>query len=263
MTSVMCWIGVDSRGISSVNIAADSRISWASESWDQGRKVFAAVKEPHVFGYYGDIVFPALAIPTVIELLDRRVVELSATGQWQGPVSTLLRTLWRGYPVSQRQDFGIIHAVRFGAGMGADFRLAIHSYRASADGWKHDQIPMPSVSSALRILGSGAAPVRRARARWQSSGARDTSRAEFSAFCDALAAGSDLHSGGGPQLVSLYRVGGGRLLGTIFRGRRYIAGRELAGRENVEPIEWRNELFERCDGRTRRRLGEAASHAQP
>jgi hypothetical protein len=87
MTSLVAWVGADSHGPASLNIAADSRISWAvrrsaAYHWDQGKKVFASSTVPLVIGFVGDVLFPALVLPGIIDLVStaecsRQMVRLS------------------------------------------------------------------------------------------------------------------------------------------------------------------------------------------
>jgi hypothetical protein len=81
MTTLVCLVGVDQRKPSSVYIGSDSRISWGDSDtvWSQGRKVFACANSPRVFGYVGDVTFPALAIPTIVDLIDKGAVDPNAT----------------------------------------------------------------------------------------------------------------------------------------------------------------------------------------
>ena len=61
MTSLLAWVGVDSRHLSSIYLASDSRISWGDvANWDFGRKLFASTKYPEIIGYVGDVLFPSL-----------------------------------------------------------------------------------------------------------------------------------------------------------------------------------------------------------
>lgn len=142
------------------------------------------------------------------------------------------------------------------------FRLTqlSHRRRGTPD-WVIRDIAVTSTSSCLVIDGSGKASVQRALASWTDSSAGGTSRAVFSGFVDGVVSGIDSDSGGAPQLGSLYRVGGGRLLGIVHNGQRYFAGSHLVGNEAAEGLEWRNALFERADGRTKSRL--AGAQAQP
>ena len=81
-----------------------------------------------------------------------------------------------------------------------------------------------------------------------------SNRKVFSGFVDAVTARVDPNSGGAPQLGCIYRTGPGRLLGIIHDSQRYFAGAHLIGDEALDGVEWRNALFERADGHTKRRL---------
>jgi hypothetical protein len=72
MTTLISWIGVDSRKPSSLYIASDSRLSWASSDayWDRGRKVFSSKRLPHIWGYCGDVLYPSLALGQIIAAVD-------------------------------------------------------------------------------------------------------------------------------------------------------------------------------------------------
>ncbi|MEU6189651.1 hypothetical protein [Nocardia sp. NPDC047038] len=120
------------------------------------------------------------------------------------------------------------------------------------------QIPMPDHSAALHIAGSGANEIRKAQQFWDISQARNTSRAVFGAFCESLATGGDINSGGAPQVVGLRRIGPAMTIGVVYKGRRYIAGRSVSPSEaeSMTALPWSNELFEIVDPkRKKRRVG--------
>ncbi len=125
-------------------------------------------------------------------------------------------------------------------------------------------LPIPEASGIIKAWGSGEAAVARWYERWLSTrqGGR-TSRSVFSAFCDALASGDDPFTGGAPQLVGLYRQGVGETLGVVFQGVRYILGVPIQDLALVTSVEWRNALFERCDGHSMERLEGAQRHGRP
>lgn len=267
MTSLIAWVGADSRGPSSLNMAADSRITWNSGSpaayhWDQGKKVFASSSSPLLIGFVGDVLFPALVLPGVIDRIDRGVFR--PDGSVVEGVISALRRGWRDYPPTERRDVSVYIAHRMGEGMSCRFRLTSLSYRtgASAD-WTASEIKVPPSSAFLKIDGSGKISVRKALAAWQATSAADTSRAVFSGFVDAVTARVDPNSGGAPQLGCIYRIGPGRLLGIIHNSQRYFAGTHLIGDEALEGIEWRNALFERADGQTKQRLPGAQPQPRP
>jgi hypothetical protein len=262
MTSIVVWAGVDTHGPSSLYVASDSRISWGKrDSWDQGRKVFSSASYPHIFGYWGDVIFPALAIPTIIDRIDRRILN-SRDGAWHIEIEQAVRLLWKNYPKEQRRNFGIVHGLRAGEGTSSIFSVAIVAYERVSDSWATVRVPMPERSAVLKIAGTGMPHIQQALTLWQSSRAANTSRAIFSAFCESIAGRGDPLTGGPPQLAGLYRIGPGRLFGVIYNNQRYFAGATLAGYENPEEIEWRNRLFERMNGRTKKRIAEAQRHAE-
>ena len=173
-----------------------------------------------------------------------------------------IRTLWASYPQRQRRSFGILHGFRVSDGMASDFRLNVTTYDGSTDAWNFEETSMPDSSSLLLVQGSGGASIRSASTQWERSHAARTSRAVFGAFTEALGAGADPLSGGGPQLVGLYRKGPGRTFGTVFDKRRFFAGAPVARDADWnEEVEWRNELFERVSGETARRIDGAQVHS--
>lgn len=136
MTSVAIWAGVDTRGPASLYIASDSRLSWGGGvTWDQGRKVFSSMSKPHIFGYWGDVLFPALTIPVIVDRIDRGLL-CPADERWHVEVQKAIRRLWADYPESKRRDFGIAHGFRTDAGIGCVFNIAITSYEHKSDTWE-------------------------------------------------------------------------------------------------------------------------------
>jgi hypothetical protein len=262
MTSIVVWAGVDTHGPASLYIASDSRISWdRQQTWDQGRKVFASVSHPHIFGYWGNVLFPALAIPVIIDRIDRGLLS-PQDGRWHSEIQQEIRALWSRYPERQRTDVGIVHGFRTGEGTHSTFSVAIFAYEHAKNTWTTLEIPMPQTSSALRVAGSGIQEIQKALALWRSSRAANTSRAVFSAFCESIAGHGDPQTEGPPQLGGLYRIGPGRLFGVIYNNQRYFAGATLRASGNLDEIEWRNRLFERMDGHTKKRITKAQRHQE-
>ena len=74
MTSLIGWVGVDSRGCASLYLASDGRISWPDgEVWDSGRKLFTSRATPDpalVFKFYQDRETPNAGIPRVASVID-------------------------------------------------------------------------------------------------------------------------------------------------------------------------------------------------
>lgn len=263
MTSLVVWVGADSRGPSSMNIASDSRLSWSGEKpyyWDQGKKIYASTTEPFLVGFTGDVLFPALVLPGLIDRIDRRLVPAGIP--LLDYVYSALRAGWEKYPPKEQRSFSLFVCHREGIGMESLFRLD----RMAVDrklNWSREAIHVPETSQTLIIDGSGKESIEAGVATWQTGPTENTSRAVFSGFVDGLVAGGDPISGGSPQLGSIYRVGTGRLLGIVHEKERYFAGVRLLGDEQPQGVEWRNALFERADGVSKRRLSNAQHHERP
>ena len=264
MTSIAVWCGVDSRAPASLYIASDSRISWAprSANWDRGRKTFSCRSEPFIFGYWGQVLFPALAIPLVQERADLGMYAAMPGPKAHKAIAGALIRQWKTYPSRYRSDVGVVIGSRSGEGMNGNFVLSVLTYRSTSDDWDLRVQPMPTTSSMLAVAGSGADDVRKTLKVWNSSAAGKTSRAVFSAFCEAVSGGGDPLSGGPPQLVGLHRKGPGKSFGIVVDKRRYLSGADVVADEyhHLEHVEWFNELFERVDPVRKKRLCGAQIH---
>ena len=264
MTSVAAWIAVDSRGPSSAYIATDSRLTWgASEHWDYGRKAFASSRYPDISAYVGDVLFPSMLLSQYTDVRDAdRTADYLSSGDRFAKLVEACRLTHKDLPANQKRPFTIVHVSREGEGMVAAFQVRTLTYRRG--GWETECLSSDwERSTIVRAEGSGRDAVLAANERWESGESGGTSRACFSAFVDSLAKGGDAHSGGAPQLVALYRKGPGRSLGVIQGKSRFISGLPIQSSGPMPDVEWRNELFERCDGVTRRRLKGAQRHQRP
>ena len=262
MTTLLAWAGADQRGPASLYLASDSRITWgsASASWDRGRKLFAAQTQPHLFGYCGDAFFPTQILSQIADMIDGELI--CRSGQELNvclkSIVDILEKSLDGYPISQLQDFSILHAMRVGNGLKCHFYL--HEIRFAKKKIEAVRpIAMPQCSEVLTVTGSGAACFRTSMFAWSQSDVQKTSRAVFSAFCDALRDSGDSLSAPPPQLIGLYRIGAGRALGVIWDGKRYFNGIEVSGNANYKSVQWHNDLFEIANPVTMKR----EVHAQP
>lgn len=266
MTSLICWAGVDSRGPASIYLASDSRISWSPGGiWDRGRKVFACNTSPELLGYLGQVLFPSQALSQARDLIDAGL--LFTTGappeQKRDAIFGIVKEHFRTYPVERDQVFTVVHCTRHREGMDSTFHVSTLSWRTSC-GWQEEVVSIPSVSGIIKAWGSGEAAIDTWYKRWMNTQqGRRTSRSVFSAFCDALSSGEDSFTGGAPQLVGVYRRGGGATFGLVYAGRRYTLGVRVEDHGGLSKIEWRNALFERCDGQMMNRLESAQRHQRP
>jgi hypothetical protein len=249
-------------------MASDSRISWGSDSsaqkWDFGCKLFASGTRPDTFGYIGDVLFPSQILGQVLGVVDRGVL----FGTSDSPMlrfeklCKMIRAGFLDYPIQQRGQFTIAYCTREGEGMESQFNMFLLSWDGNR-GWQQAQPDLPQQSGVIEVKGSGAKSLQKWNAIWNRTKEKGTSRLVFSAFCDSLASGEDIFTGGAPQLVGIYRKGSARAIGIVFRDKRFLSGLPIDDLAISGEIEWRNTVFERCDGITGGLLTGAQPHATP
>lgn len=267
MTSITAWVGVDSRGPSSIYIASDSRISWGkTDSWNYGRKLFSSMKYPDILGYCGDVLFPSLVLGRVTDLIDSNLLFTAgdAPNAKFEKISHVIKRSFIGYP--QKSDilipFKIVYCTRQNEGMSLSFHMSVLSW-AVGNGWTSEQLTIPAKSGIVFSSGSGKCYVEKWHERWEKTSQGGTSRAVFGAFCDSIHSDDDKFSGGAAQLVGIYRKGIGEIIGIVKNNECFVFGLPVPECEELEAIEWRNNIFERCDWRTKERLPNAQPHLRP
>ncbi|MBR9803156.1 hypothetical protein GYB59_16345 [bacterium] len=244
MTSLISWTGVDNRGPASLYIASDSRLSGSTKSWDCGRKVFACRNSPDIFGYCGAVLFPSQFISQLIDAIDAGVLfPVSATpGQRVSILRQYIDDAAASFP--EQSTFKIAYGTRNGEGFGASFLVATISW--DTKNVSVTEYDMPRQSDLVLAAGSGTPVVEDFQFEWRTGDVGQTSRAVFSAFCDAIQSGRDKYTGGPPQLVGLYLRGPARTFGVIHNGDCFLHG--MRANENTNGnLECHNRLFERCD----------------
>jgi hypothetical protein len=265
MTSLICWVGADSRGPSSAYFASDSRISWGTSSgWDNGQKVFACTSLPDMFAYCGDVVFPYSVLNQVVAMVDRGLLydASCSPAERRDKLEQLLQQSFSIYPAAQRQPFSVLYGTRSTEGATpAVFHLAQIDWKPQS-GWSRAWLPIPNSSALVVALGSGTDLAKESNERWNQSDAGGTSRAVFSGFCDHLRTGADPRSGGPPQLAAIYRKGPARVVGVVTSAGKSLLGLPIHG-PGSSVIDWRNELFEVCDPVTGARAMGADHHVRP
>jgi hypothetical protein len=265
MTTLIGWLGVDSRGPSSLYLAADSRFTWTPDvTWDYGRKLFASRSGPVILGYCGDVLFASHGIGQALQLLEAGLLHPEATAP-EARVASLaefLKGSLHTYPSSQQREFSVVYASRIGPDRHPLFFVAEISWSPSV-GWSSVSATLPNESAVVIARGSGQRDFVAPYGRWKDGEVGRTSRAVYSAFCDHLANGTDPRTGGPPQLVGLYRTGPAVTFGVIYSGARWLSGARVPDGAVPPDIEWRDELFQRCDGRTMAVKSDAQRHARP
>lgn len=270
MTLLASWIGIDTHGPTSAYIVADSRISWTNTKYfDYGRKVFASKAYPEIFGYSGDVLFPSIVLGQIIEMIDSELLfntKLSCD-QKNKIVFEKLCYSFSKYPDAYGDNpIQILHISR-----DTNFVKYPNFYHYlltwnRKSGWQQRIMKIPNVSGLLNVLGSGGKEfLDNYDTRYQQGKNQSTSRNVFHCFIDTLSNIKDVHCGGAPQLVGIYRkpFTNAQSYGIIFEGKRFFLGMEIPKDSSFEKIEWRNELFELCNGASKEKIEGAASQKDP
>lgn len=272
MTTLLSWISYSDTGEQShlpraVYLVSDSRITWgrADRRWENGRKVFAPLTEPHLFGYNGDVVLPALILGQLTSAMDARVLfdaGATAADRHQTVFGVIRRAVACAIE-TPTQNFAIHHLLRESDWPSTTFRAWDISFDARTRTCESTELSIPTTTNLVASFGSGSGTAKSQLDRWNASDAAGRSRAVLSSFCDAIRSGQDPLSGGPPQLAALYTSGSPVQIGMCIGERRYLNGLEVDPRENLASIEWRNELGEVVDPTTGRTPISARRFARP
>jgi hypothetical protein len=271
MTTLASWAAIDSRGIASLYLVSDSRFTYAISGKvqsDEGQKIYACQTQPNLFGYCGWVDFPARALREITEEIDAGklflredtidVKQEKLLVELKRKLNSVLATT----RLPPNLSFKILHAARHGSGLKARFTVWVNQWSFSG-GWRIEELDLPVHSDLVDQDGSGAAALIIEHDRWQRSDVAKTSRAVFSAFCDALKKKTDPYSGGPPQLAGLFRTGTAHHFGIVYNGKLYFQGKEATAPGLPKVPEWFNETFERCDPITLKRLPYAQPQPRP
>lgn len=101
--------------------------------------------------------------------------------------------------------------------------------------------------------------------KYEEGSNKGTSRNVFHCLCDTLSHINDPYVGGAPQIVGIYRKPNsqGTTFGVIYGGSRYFLGAKIDNLHSFDKVDWRNENFEQCDGRTMKKLAYAQPQPDP
>ena len=269
MTLLVAWLAVDTHGPSTVYIAADSRLSWSGLAhYDHGRKVFACKNSADVLGYCGDVLFPSMALAQIVEMIDAGLLfePTSSPEERSKCIVQKLRHQFSSYPSDvagiSADSLEVIHASREYEGKVFECRLLRWSRET---GWSLSKVSLPTHSEVLFARGSGAKDFNQRLEKYDKGPNAKTSRSAFHCFCDSLQNSGVASVGGAPQLVGILRKpkSTGIDYGVINSGRRYFLGSRIDELKNFDRIEWRNDLFELCDGKTKTRIPDAQRQPNP
>lgn len=253
MTALAAWIAYSDLGPTSAYIATDSRISWTTAAkWDIGKKCFASLRFPDIFGYVGEVLLPSLLLGQVCCVLDSGgVVKTSSLGDRQKLVADSVQHAVLGYPNSRFRPFTIVHVGRDDdAEDGTEFQISLIDVDRARNVQKsrilsHNRASVLHLGGQkfvrsmqrVHVAGSGAALVNGFREGWNETKHAHTSRTIFSSLCEAISANRDPAVGGPAQLVGLMRKGAGQTYGFLGADRSpSVAGMPIA---DTQPLSQR------------------------
>lgn len=272
MTLLASWVAVDSRKPSAIYIVSDSKITWGNKGeYKYGRKVFASLTSPNIFGYCGDVLFPTIFLSQLVSLIDAGLIiktEWTYRKKTAAIIKYLKETL-STYPYRKgdnimRDELEIIYGTR---DKDSTFHCVDIKWSKHNNMWTFQSLPMERQSYQLRITGSGKFEFKKKYEEYIQNKGMRTSRAMFQTFCDTLKNIKDKHCGGAPQLVGIYSKPNSpaRNYGIIYKNHRYALGLlvDACKNMNADTIEWRNELFEICNPKSMNRREGAQAQPYP
>lgn len=253
MTTLVGWVGVDSRRVTSVYMASDSRFTWSNGSlWDYGKKLFSTSSGTELLGYAGDVLFSSQMLSQVVDQMNCGLFSNSDDSPESrvDRLEKLLEWALSHYPASERRNFDVAYISRHGENMSSIFYISVISWRSGS--FTRSVISQPDSSGPILVLGSGAASFkRRFDCLTQNGKNMRTSRLVYSAFCDHLLSGEDRYTGGPPQLIGLFSSRPACNFGVIHKGERWMSGSRVP--DDIRfgtDVPWRDDLFQVCNGVT-------------
>ncbi len=276
MTLIASFVGVDCKvpkpKPASIYIVSDSKITWTDNKkkiladFDFGRKVFGCKNSPDIFGYCGDVLFPSIVLNQIVDIADQGLLfqpNSTCKQKFQAVIDKLIQS-FKNYPSDvsgiTTDTFQIIHASR---DEDKNFFCQAMQWTKADNKWTNLTVDFKDHSDKLFVLGSGKTEFLQKFAEYAESSNQKTSRAVFHCFTDTLINIKDKYCGGAPQLVGLYRKDNAKFFGIIHDNKRYLHGVQVDNLINLDNVEWRNNLFEVCDGKTMTRKKDAQRQPNP
>lgn len=264
MTLLAAWVGVDTKKdvpkVASIYFATDSRISWSSgDNFDGSTKSFGMTNHPDIFAFCGDVLFPTIIIPQIIQHADKMMLypkDCTVEEKFEIIKAKIAESI-KQYPNSQTAGlFTILYATR-------DNKKNFHCYRIDwsvKNGLSGKKLKLPTQSNIVEVLGSGAAEFSGNFGRFYNNPKYNnygTSRTVYHCFTETLDDIKDPKCGGAPQIVGLYRINNAINFGIVNGDKIFLGGSEIIKPKSDIFVEWRNENFERVDPQTMKILSSA------
>lgn len=252
MTLIMGWLACDARGPCSAYIASDSRISNGINHYDNSKKLFALRNTPDILGYCGETMFTSQFLSTMTNILDENKL-LSADMDYNERSELIFNVLKKCY-TNYKLNNSFIRVYHIGRNK--QYLFDANKYTWNGREWIKEAVETNYQKSELLFVdGSGKKEYNQRFQCFKNGNNEGTSRNYFHCFCDIMKDMQDKHTGGAPQLVSLYRGEkfNGMHHGIVLNGTCFYQGQNVEEYCNMVDVRWYNEEFEICDRKTKSR----------
>ena len=265
MTLVVGWAGFDDkarhrRKVSSLYIAADSRINWNGVTrYDGHQKVFASIRHPEIFGFCGDVTFCNMIISQILAKIDSDILFDSDEPNKQVVISEEMAQMLIKYPITGETERS---EIIYGTRCANQFHFYLFKFKD-----RHVLVSeWPITEEKGREIYFGGSGRDSFNSNWinvdhEKDDNHMTTRNVYHCVARTIEQCADSQVGGVPQLVGLYRVGAGRQFGIVKDGICYFGGQPCKDLPNLTNLEWRNDNFERVDVNTGNLM--PGAHPQP
>lgn len=265
MTLVVAWAGFDDksrhrRKVSSLYIAADSRINWNGVfQYDGCQKVFASVKYPEIFGFCDDVNFCEIVIGQILDEINNGILFRSEEPDKADIIAQEMQQVFSDYP----KNVNIANSqIIYGTRICNQFHLFQFQFKGTDVSFSEWPITEERDRNIF-ACGSGKKKFydNFIMVNHEKDENHMTTRNVYHCVARTIEQCPDSQVGGVPQMVGLYRGGNGRHFGIVKNDGYYFGGRNCKDVTYLSNVEWRNDNFERVDVRTGKLI--KGAHPQP
>lgn len=250
MTSLIAWIAKDSRSISSLNFASDSRIYWdKNDKYEMGKKLFFSQNHPEIFGFTGDVLICYFILNHLINLIDitNLIKNCNTINEKNEAIFNEIKKIIDCYPRNRIRNFNIYYGTRLGKSNQCKFGLLRIEYKNN----KLSKEELNLLEKNYFIDGSGKKTIEEMIYQYKKKLKENIllSREIFSAFCDSINSNLDNCTNNIAQVVSLYRDHSAQPIGYVSSDEKiFLYGIECMQNYLDNPsIQFRDSLYQRCN----------------
>ena len=270
MTTLIAWVSVDEVGVSALNIASDSRFSWADEEiivrngipeirprivskWDSGKKLFSCRNATDFFGFSGRVVTQSAILSQIVDAIDFGVIKLDdlCPIERHNVIFEIFRSAHQKLDKSNQAAMSFFHGFRENSKSSSIFHLWETSCADGGGFWKNCKInTLQKQSSIIAFSGTGGIQPGNALATIRRKFGSNVSSI-FQALNKAIDEGQDPFSGGFIQMMKIDRLDASpQPVGLWREGSRFFLGLDLGVHGAAGSIDWRDKNYTFLNGET-------------